>query len=131
MAQPLRYFAPQPALNKHGRLVGLQIVKIGPFLPADFEKIAKAVTGDQTGRCAATLNERVGGHCCPMAEIRYVARLRCDLGQHFANPSATACDGSVGVEGSFHTAMRPFFSRGTESLLTLRWRDWNFLFRAR
>ena len=41
MAHALRHFKPQVARDQHGRLVGLEIVKVGPFLPADLEQVAK------------------------------------------------------------------------------------------
>ena len=47
--QPFRHFAAQGALDQYRRFVRLQIVEVGPFLPADFQEVAKPVAGDQTG----------------------------------------------------------------------------------
>src|SRR6516165_8992941 len=59
VAQSFRHLPAHPALNQNGRFVCLEIVKIGSPLPADLEKIAKAVAGDQPGWCAAMLDQRV------------------------------------------------------------------------
>jgi hypothetical protein len=45
--QPFRHFAAQPALDQYRRFIRLQIVKVRPPLPTDFEQVSKAVTGDQ------------------------------------------------------------------------------------
>ena len=47
--QPFRHFATQAALDQRHRFIRLQIVEVGPFLPADFQEVAKPVAGDQTG----------------------------------------------------------------------------------
>jgi hypothetical protein len=86
IAQPFRHFEAQPPLYEHRRFVRLQVVKHGPFLSTDFEKVAEAVTCDQTGRCTSMLNERIGGHRGPVAEVGDVARVHADLGERFTEP---------------------------------------------
>src|SRR5262249_61067430 len=76
----------QPTLDEHGRFVRLEIVKVRPLLPADLEEVAEAVAGDQTGRCAAMLNERISRHCRPVAEKRDVAGMRGDPSERVAKP---------------------------------------------
>jgi len=101
VAQSLRHFAAQPALDQHGRFVRLKIVKFGAFLPADFEQVAKAVAGDQTGRGTTVLDQRIGRHCRAVAEIGNIACLRGDLGERFANPHCDRVRGISGGRGNF------------------------------
>jgi hypothetical protein len=65
-------------------------------LPTDLKKVTEAVAGDQTGRCALMLNQRIGSHCRSVAEIEDVAGLRGDLGKRFADP---ARDRMRGISG--------------------------------
>ena len=53
------------------------------------------------------LDQRIGRHRRAVAEIGDVACLRGDKAERFANPCATACEGSAGVEGTFQTAIWP------------------------
>jgi hypothetical protein len=50
VAQSVWNFATQPALDDYGRFVRLEIVKIRSPLSADFEQVAEAVAGYQSGR---------------------------------------------------------------------------------
>src|SRR5262249_8665143 len=45
--------------HQHWRFVRLQVVEFGSFLSPDFEKVAEAVTRNQTGPCTSVLNERI------------------------------------------------------------------------
>ena len=85
VAQPFRHFPAQPALDEHWGFVRLQIVQVGPFLPTNFEEVAKPAAGDQPGRCAAMLNQRIGRHRRPVAEIADIACLRSKLCERFAD----------------------------------------------
>ena len=60
------------------------------------------------------LNERIGRHCRPMAEIGGVASWRAELPERFAN-ALTACEGSAGVEATFQTEMRPLLSSNKQT----------------
>jgi hypothetical protein len=73
MAQPFWHFAAQPALDEHRRFIGLQIVKLGSLLPADLEKVAEAVAGDQAGRRPSMLDQRICRDCRPVAKIGDIA----------------------------------------------------------
>jgi hypothetical protein len=86
VAQSFRHLPAQPALDQNGRFVRLQIIEVGPLLPADFEKVAEAVAGDQPSRRTAMLDQRIGRNCRPMAKIGDIACRRRDPGQRFANP---------------------------------------------
>jgi hypothetical protein len=86
IAQPFRHLEAQRPLYEHRPFVCLQIVKFGSLLSTDFQKIAEPVTRDQTGRRTSMLNERIGGHRGPVAEVGDIARVHADLGERFAEP---------------------------------------------
>jgi hypothetical protein len=65
----LGHFDAQVARDERRRLVGEKIVEVGPLLPADFQKIAKARGGHETGLDAAMLDQRVGRDRGAVAEI--------------------------------------------------------------
>jgi hypothetical protein len=94
--QPFGHFAAEPALDQYRGFVRLKVVKIWPPLPADLEQVAKAVSGDQAGWCAAMLDQRIGRHGRPVTEIGDVACLRGALSERFANP---LCDRVRGIGG--------------------------------
>ena len=83
IAQPFRDFEAESPLYQHWRFVRLQVVEFGSFLSPDFEKVAEAVTRDQTGPCTSVLNERIGGHRSPVAEVRDIARIHAEPGERF------------------------------------------------
>ncbi len=66
---PLRHLDAQVARHQHRRLVGLQVVEVGPLLPADLQQVAEPVGGDQPGAHAAMLDQRVGRHGRAVTEI--------------------------------------------------------------
>ena len=82
------------------RLVGLDVVEVGPLLAADLEQVAEAVGGDQPGLRAAMLDQRIGRHRRAVAEIDDlpIARLRRDR----RHPRRDARDGSSGVRHLRH-----------------------------
>src|SRR5215470_250661 len=86
MAQSFRHLEAQPSRYEHRRFVCLQIVKFGSFLPTYLQKISEAVTRDQTDQRASMLNESIGGHRGPMAEIRDVACTHACLSERFSEP---------------------------------------------
>jgi hypothetical protein len=110
MAQPFGHFATQPPRYEHRRFVCLQVVKIGSLLSTDFQKIAEAVTRDQTGQCTSMLNERIGGHRGPMPEVGESLAFTLIWASASRSPPATASEGSAAVEETFQTAIRPLFS---------------------
>jgi hypothetical protein len=86
VTQPLRDLAAQRPLDQGRRLVGLKIVELGPFLPADLEQVTKARAGDEPGARAAMLDQRVCRDRRAVTEIRDVASGGADLAQSFLDP---------------------------------------------
>ena len=94
------------------RLVGLDVVEVGPLLPADLQQVAEAVGGDQPGPDAAMLDQRIGRDRRAVAEI---ADRRAGgptaPGATRRRPSSTPAamprEGSSGVDGTFQTSTRP------------------------
>ena len=101
MAHALGDLEAQAALDQSRRLVGENVVEVGPLLPADLEQIAEAVGGDETGGHALVLDQRIGGDRGAMAEIAdrrcgLIARLRRDAAHAFIDALRDAARGIVG-----------------------------------
>ena len=116
VAQPLADLEAQVAGDEQRRLVGLQVVEIRPVLAADLEQVAEALGGDEAGRDAAVLDQRVGGDRGAVAEIGDLGRrgLR-RRARPSSTPRAMARDGSSGVEGTFHTSTPPLASSNRQT----------------
>ena len=94
----------QVARDQRRRLVGEDVVKIGPLLPADLQQIAKPVGGDEAGRHALVLDQRVGRDRRAVAEIAdrrcgLIARLRRHAAHAFFDTLRNAAGGIVGGRG--------------------------------
>src|SRR6516162_6431816 len=96
VAQPFRHFAAQTALDEHRRFVSLQIVKVRSLLPADLEKVAEAVAGEQAGGRTSMLDQRICRDGCPVAEIRDIVCLGAGACESLADP---LCDGVRRIGG--------------------------------
>ena len=89
VAQPLPHLVPARAGDEHPRLVGLQIVEMGPALAADLEQVAEALGGDEARVGAAMLDQRIGGDGGAVAEV-------VDRGRRGLRRLAEALDDAVG-----------------------------------
>ena len=102
----------QVARHQGQRLVGLQVVEVGPLLAADLQQVAEALGGDQPRLHAAMLDQRIGRHRRAVAEIddglgRTRARQAPTRRMPCSTPSAMPREGSSGVDGTFQTSTRP------------------------
>ena len=76
-------FHAQGAVDQNNRLVGLDVVQVGPFLPPDLQQVAEAVGGDQPGARALVLDQGIRRHRRAMAEIADGTGGRTDAVQSF------------------------------------------------
>ena len=108
VAHAFRHLQAQIARHQRRRLVGLQVVQVGPLLPADLQQVAKPVRGDQPGLHAAMLDQRVGRHRRAVTEIADRRRRGVDPRQRLPpRPRRCRATGSSGVDATFHTSTRP------------------------
>ena len=69
MQHAFGHFEPQVARHQNRRFVDLDVVEVGPLLPADLQQVAEALGGDQAGLDATMLDQRVGRDRRAVAEI--------------------------------------------------------------
>ena len=67
--QALRHLDPEMPPDEQGRLVALQVVEMGAALASDLQQITETLRGDQAGRCAAMLDQGIGGNGGAVTEI--------------------------------------------------------------
>ena len=112
VAHALGHLQAQVARHQGRRLVGLDVVEVGPLLAADLQQVAEAVGGDQAG-----LARRDAGSAhwsrpwCRGRNSDRRGRLIAASGATRRMPSSTPWamprDGSSGVDGTFQTSTRP------------------------
>jgi len=69
VAQALGHFQAQVARHQGERLVGLDVVEIGPLLAADLEQVAEPIGRHEPRLHAAMLDQRVGRDRGAVAEV--------------------------------------------------------------
>ena len=92
------------AFGNRCRAMRVPVVKIGPRLAPDRQRIFKAVGGDKGDLRAFALEQRIGRNGRPVADFEVAGSHELAMG---SMASRIARAGSSGVEGSFKTSSRP------------------------